>query len=143
MIYSTGDHDERQAFAKVLGSGHLDPDGSDRADALVPSAGGERAAVSLVDGHRFVTLDSLVPGKGYGHLGRTQLDWLRDVLRTPRPHPPCPRPAGRRDRLRTRRAAALFRQRPARPRSLTPALRSPCLPKIASGRAGERITVAR
>lgn len=86
VIYSTGNHDERQAFTKALGSGHLDPDGSDRADALVPSAQTERAAVSLVDGHRFITLDSLVPGKGYGHLGRTQLDWLRDVLRTPAPH---------------------------------------------------------
>lgn len=85
-IYSTGNHDERQAFAKALGSGHLDPDGSDRADALLSSAETERAAVSMVDGHRFITLDTLVPGKGYGHLSRTQLDWLRDVLRTPAPH---------------------------------------------------------
>lgn len=86
VIYSTGNHDERQAFAKVLGSGHLDPDGSDRADTLIASHEAERAAVSLVDGHRFITLDSLVPGKGYGHLSRTQLDWLRDVLGTPAPH---------------------------------------------------------
>lgn len=96
VIYSTGNHDERQAFAKALGSGHLGPDGSDRADALVPSAENERAAVSLVDGCRFITLDSLVPGKGYGRISPTQLDWLRDVLRTPAPrgsvlvfhHPP-------------------------------------------------------
>ncbi|MGW2420119.1 metallophosphoesterase family protein [Streptomyces sp. NPDC001709] len=86
VICSTGNHDERQAFTKVLGSGHLDPDGSDRAHALVPSTETERAAVSLVDGYRFITLDSLVPDKGYGHLSRTQIDWLTDVLRTPAPH---------------------------------------------------------
>jgi 3',5'-cyclic AMP phosphodiesterase CpdA len=85
-IYSTGNHDERQAFAKVLVSGHLDPDGSDRADTLIASDEAERAAVSLVDGHRFITLDSLVPGKGYGRFSRTQLDWLRDVLGTSAPH---------------------------------------------------------
>jgi 3',5'-cyclic-AMP phosphodiesterase len=38
VIYSTGNHDERQAFAKVLGSGHLGPDGSDRADAAEGAA---------------------------------------------------------------------------------------------------------
>ncbi|MDT0343589.1 metallophosphoesterase family protein [Streptomyces litchfieldiae] len=86
VIYSTGNHDERRAFAKVLGHGHLGPDGGDRAEAFVPSGEGERAAVSTVGGHRIITLDSLVPGKGYGHLGRAQLDWLRDVLRTPAPH---------------------------------------------------------
>lgn len=60
-IYSTGNHDERQAFAKALGSGHLDPDGSDQADALLSSAETERAAVSMADGHRFITLDSASP----------------------------------------------------------------------------------
>ncbi|MFD5570623.1 metallophosphoesterase family protein [Streptomyces cadmiisoli] len=86
VIYSTGNHDERRAFAEVLGSGHLDPDGSDRADTLIQSDETERAAVSLVGGHRFITLDSLVPGKGYGHVSRTQLDWLRGVLGAPAPH---------------------------------------------------------
>ncbi|MFJ8020711.1 metallophosphoesterase family protein [Streptomyces sp. NPDC096311] len=86
VFYSTGNHDERQAFAKVLGSGHVAPDGTDRAEAVVPSDERERAAVSLVDGYRFVTLDSLVPGRVHGHLGAGQLDWLREVLRTPAPH---------------------------------------------------------
>jgi Icc protein len=96
VICSTGNHDERSAFTKVLGSGHLDPTGNDRADTVVTSSEGERAAVSLVDGYRFVTLDSLVPGKGCGWISRAQLDWLRDVLDAPSPrgsvlvfhHPP-------------------------------------------------------
>src|SRR4051794_38192347 len=47
VIYSTGNHDERHAFTEVLGSGHLNPAGNDRADAVVTSSEGERAAVSL------------------------------------------------------------------------------------------------
>ncbi|MCX4744413.1 metallophosphoesterase [Kitasatospora sp. NBC_01287] len=96
VVYSTGNHDERAAFTRVLGSGHLGPDGAERAERLVESAAGERAAVSLVGGYRFVTLDTLVPGKAHGLLGRTQLDWLREVLSVPAPqgsvlvlhHPP-------------------------------------------------------
>ncbi|WP_105971501.1 metallophosphoesterase family protein [Streptomyces geranii] len=86
VFCTTGNHDERGAFAKVLGSGHLDPAGGDRADLRLTSPGGELAAASTVDGHRMVTLDSLVPGKVYGRLGAAQLDWLRELLRTPAPH---------------------------------------------------------
>lgn len=86
VFCTTGNHDERGAFAKALGSGHLDPAGRDRADSRLSSPDGELAASSLVDGHRIVTLDSLVPGKVYGYLGAAQLDWLRDLLRTPAPH---------------------------------------------------------
>ncbi|WP_324614653.1 metallophosphoesterase [Streptomyces sp. NRRL WC-3618] len=85
-LCATGNHDERVAFAKALGSGHLDPAGGDRAEDRLASADGELAASSLVDGHRIVTLDSLVPGKVYGYLGAAQLDWLRELLRTPAPH---------------------------------------------------------
>jgi 3',5'-cyclic AMP phosphodiesterase CpdA len=96
VLYSTGNHDERRAFAEALGSGHLAPDGTDRADAALASPDSERAAVSLIDGHRLITLDSLVPGKGHGHISRAQLDWLAEVLTTPAPggsvlvlhHPP-------------------------------------------------------
>ncbi|MGW3244434.1 metallophosphoesterase family protein [Streptomyces sp. NPDC001070] len=96
VFYSTGNHDERGAFARALGSGHLRPDGRNHARAVLSSPEGERAAVSVVDGYRFVTLDSLVPGMGYGLIGATQLGWLRDVLATPAPrgtvlvlhHPP-------------------------------------------------------
>ncbi|NEA61962.1 metallophosphoesterase [Streptomyces sp. SID12488] len=86
VFCTTGNHDERGAFAKALGSGHLDPAGGDRADSRLTSAEGELAASSTVDGHRIVTLDSLVPGKVYGYLGAAQLDWLRELLRTPTPH---------------------------------------------------------
>jgi Icc protein len=80
VFYTTGNHDEREAFGKVLGSGHPEP------GRVLESADGERAAVSVVDGWRFVTLDSLVPGHVHGHLSAAQLDWLRDVLTTPAPH---------------------------------------------------------
>ncbi|MGW7204962.1 metallophosphoesterase [Streptomyces sp. NPDC054837] len=80
VFYTTGNHDEREAFAEVLGSGHPEP------GRVLESAEGERAAVSLVAGWRFVTLDSLVPGKVHGQLDAAQLDWLRDVLATPSPN---------------------------------------------------------
>ncbi|MGI5455807.1 metallophosphoesterase family protein [Streptomyces sp. CA-249302] len=86
VFYTTGNHDEREAFGKVLGSGHLEADGSERAGVVVfESADGERAAVSHVGGWRFVTLDSLVPGRIHGWLGDGQLDWLRGVLTEPAP----------------------------------------------------------
>ncbi|MEU6301354.1 metallophosphoesterase family protein [Streptomyces chartreusis] len=77
VFYTTGNHDERGAFGKVLGSGHAEP------ELVLDSEAGERAAVSTVGGVRFVTLDSLVPGKVHGHLGAAQLDWLKRVLSTP------------------------------------------------------------
>ncbi|MEV7322397.1 metallophosphoesterase [Streptomyces sp. NPDC093970] len=84
LFCTTGNHDEREAFAKVLGSGHLAADGTDRAEQVF--GGEEVAAVSTVGGRRFITLDSLVPGKVYGRLGAPQLEWLREVLRTPAEH---------------------------------------------------------
>ncbi|MFE7275091.1 metallophosphoesterase [Streptomyces sp. NPDC057623] len=68
VFYTTGNHDERTAFGKVLGSGHPEP------VAALESPAAERAAVSTVAGWRFVTLDSLVPGKVYGRLGAAQLE---------------------------------------------------------------------
>ncbi|MFJ9105890.1 metallophosphoesterase family protein [Streptomyces sp. NPDC102405] len=80
VFYTTGNHDEREAFGKVLGSGHPDP------ERLLETGASERAAVSTVGGYRFVTLDSLVPGEVYGRIGEAQLDWLREVLSTPAEH---------------------------------------------------------
>jgi Icc protein len=80
MVYSIDNEDARVALSEVLGSGHLDATGHDRADGVVSSSGNEIAAVSHAGGYRFVTLDSLVPGKAYGWIGKTQLDWLREVL---------------------------------------------------------------
>ncbi|GAB1688880.1 metallophosphoesterase family protein [Krasilnikovia sp. M28-CT-15] len=85
-IFSTGNHDDRAAFTAVLGSGHFDADGRDRPQARFDGADGERAAVTMVGGYRMVTLDSLVPGAGYGHISTAQLVWLRTVLADPAPH---------------------------------------------------------
>jgi 3',5'-cyclic AMP phosphodiesterase CpdA len=90
VFYATGNHDDRAAFADVLGSGHAQP------EAVFAGPAGERAAASTVGGRRLVTLDTLVPGKGYGRLGRAQLDWLGELLAAPAPsgtvlafhHPP-------------------------------------------------------
>ncbi|WP_311736806.1 metallophosphoesterase [Streptomyces sp. TLI_185] len=90
VFYTTGNHDDRTTFREVLGSGHRQP------DATYEGAAGERAAVSTVGGWRLITLDTLVPGKGYGRLDAGQLDWLRELLAVPAPsgtvlafhHPP-------------------------------------------------------
>jgi 3',5'-cyclic AMP phosphodiesterase CpdA len=96
VILSTGNHDERHAFTQVLGDGHLETTDTVRME----SADDERVAASLVGGCRIVTLDSLVPGKGYGRIGPAQLAWLRDLLAEPAPagtvlafhHPPIALP---------------------------------------------------
>jgi Icc protein len=95
QVYSTGNHDDRSAFAAVLGSGHLGGAGVD-VGRLADPAGAERAAVSDVGGLRVITLDSLVPGAVHGLIGDGQLAWLRETLSRPSPagsivvfhHPP-------------------------------------------------------
>ncbi|WP_393059458.1 metallophosphoesterase [Streptomyces sp. LN549] len=90
VFYTTGNHDDRTAFADVLGIGHFQP------ETAYEGAAGERAGASTVDGWRLITLDTLVPGKGYGRLDGGQLDWLRELLATAAPvgtvlafhHPP-------------------------------------------------------
>jgi 3',5'-cyclic AMP phosphodiesterase CpdA len=80
-IYCTGNHDRHAGFVAALGWGHLGPDGASigrRAD--VPDV---IAGVSVVNGLRVITLDSLVPGSTDGVLGRGQLDWLTAELATP------------------------------------------------------------
>jgi Icc protein len=79
-IFSTGNHDDRKPFTAVLGSGHPDP------HSQFDSAGGERAAVTMVAGYRIITLDSLVPGKAYWEISAAQLEWLRGVLAEPAPY---------------------------------------------------------
>jgi Icc protein len=82
QVYCTGNHDDRDAFAAVLGSGHLDQ-GGEQTGYLAPSAVGERAAVSEVGGYRVITLDSLVPGQVHGWISEAQLAWLREILAQP------------------------------------------------------------
>ena len=94
-IYTTGNHDAREPFAAVLGSGHLAPDGTDLGH-LYDADNEVRAAVSEVSGLRVITLDSLVPGSVHGYVGEDQLEWLRTTLAEPAPagtivvlhHPP-------------------------------------------------------
>lgn len=81
-IYSTGNHDARTAFREVLGSGHRNPDATDRGEPLDHDAD-LCAAVSHVDGLRIITLDSLVPGSTHGVLDGNQLSRLSDVLASP------------------------------------------------------------
>lgn len=85
-VFSTGNHDERSAFTAVLGSGHLDAEGRDRPANRLEATDGARSAVSTVAGYRIITLDSLVPGKGYGQISTAQLAWLSDVLAEPAPY---------------------------------------------------------
>ncbi|WP_445443198.1 metallophosphoesterase [Clavibacter sp. km1a] len=97
VVLAPGNHDVRSGFRLVLGDGHGGPGTDDGRDpAAVPPIDG----VTLVDGWRVVTLDTSVPGKGYGALREQQLDALRELLATPSAHgtvlvlhhPPVPAP---------------------------------------------------
>lgn len=93
QVYCVGNHDDRAAFAQVLGTGHLDAAGRDVGQLAVADT---RAAMSEVTGLRVITLDSLVPGSAHGLIGDAQLAWLASVLAEPAPsgsvvvlhHPP-------------------------------------------------------
>ena len=74
-VYTTGNHDRRPGFTAALGTGHRDARNSD-AGVLLDGLDDERAAVSMVNGLRVITLDSLVPGSGHGLVSRAQLDAL-------------------------------------------------------------------
>lgn len=90
IVYSMGNHDDRMAFRRVLGDGH----GNQSAAAQV----GNIDAVSTIGPWRVVTIDTSVPGAGYGELEGKQLRWLTDVLSSPAlagtvlimHHPPVP-----------------------------------------------------
>jgi Icc protein len=97
VIYAMGNHDLRASFRQVLGSGHGTGGGPTAVDPA-SSSGGPVDAVSTVDPWRVVTIDSSVPGAGYGELDSGQLAWLAGVLATPAEagtvlvihHPPAP-----------------------------------------------------
>lgn len=77
VIYTMGNHDLLAGFRAVLG---------------------DVRSVTRVRGLRVVSLDSSVPGAGYGRIGTRQLEWLRAVLSQPAElgsivvvhHPPVP-----------------------------------------------------
>jgi len=97
LVLAPGNHDVRSGFRLVLGDGHGGPGTDDGRDpAAIPPVDG----VTVVDGWRVATLDTSVPGKGYGALRAQQLDALRELLATPAEHgtvlvlhhPPLPAP---------------------------------------------------
>ncbi|GAA3290041.1 phosphodiesterase [Arthrobacter citreus] len=84
VIWAMGNHDNRENFKSSL---------LDEAPDMAPVD-----RVYEVNGLRIITLDTTVPGYHHGELSGAQLNWLRDVLRTPAPegtilamhHPPVP-----------------------------------------------------
>ena len=98
-----GNHDLREGFRRVLANGHVLGEGGrplahtmEHTPPEVPVSG-----QSTVHGFRIVTVDTSVPGAGYGHLNETALERLRTAL-TGEPtehgtvvvlhHPPVPSP---------------------------------------------------
>jgi 3',5'-cyclic-AMP phosphodiesterase len=77
IVYAMGNHDLRDGFEEVLGA---------------------RETVTAIRGFRVVTVDTSVPGAGYGQVSEDQLERLRDVLTVPSEngtvvvlhHPPVP-----------------------------------------------------
>lgn len=65
VVYAMGNHDLRTGFEAVLGA---------------------RETVTLRRGFRIVTLDTSVPGAGYGALDSAQLERLAEILAVPAPH---------------------------------------------------------
>jgi Icc protein len=110
LVVVPGNHDGRPGFREALGTGHVLAEGGaavahtlEHHDPSTPVGG-----VSTVAGRRVVTLDTSVPGAGYGLLRPAQLDHLRQVLATPAPngtvvvlhHPPLPAPTALHEGLR-------------------------------------------
>lgn len=88
VIWVMGNHDDRQAF---------------RAELLDEPGGTLPIHQSImIEGLRFLTLDTSVPGQHYGEIGSGQLAWLKQQLADPAPHgtilamhhPPVPSPLG-------------------------------------------------
>lgn len=72
VIWLVGNHDSRAAFRATM----LDQ---------IPTSEPADAVYDL-DGLRVIALDTTVPGRHYGQLRQSQLDWLANILRTPAKH---------------------------------------------------------
>ncbi|PYY37400.1 MULTISPECIES: metallophosphoesterase [unclassified Curtobacterium] len=107
-----GNHDQRDGFRRVLFDGHVLGEGGrplmhtmEHHDPAVPVRGR-----SVVAGRRIVTVDTSVPGAGYGELSATATEHLRAALAEPAPHgsvvvlhhPPLPAPTSLHDALKLR-----------------------------------------
>ncbi|WIB35475.1 metallophosphoesterase [Curtobacterium sp. MCJR17_043] len=134
-----GNHDQRDGFRRVLFDGHVLGEGGrplmhtmEHHDPAVPVRGR-----SVVAGRRIVTVDTSVPGAGYGELSATATEHLRAALAEPAAHgsvvvlhhPPLTAPTSLHDALKLRNPgdlAAVLRgdRRPGRARRpLPPPLR--------------------
>ncbi|WIB76648.1 metallophosphoesterase [Curtobacterium sp. MCPF17_002] len=118
LVTVPGNHDLREGFRQVLANGHvLGEGGRPLAHTLeyhpptVPVWG-----QSVVAGRRIVTVDTSVPGAGYGELDDSSLERLRAALAgAPAPHgtvvvlhhPPLPAPTALHDALKLRNPEAL------------------------------------
>ncbi|MFC5336960.1 metallophosphoesterase [Leucobacter denitrificans] len=104
-IFAMGNHDERQGFRAVLGSGqpgvearclvgdadppHFATPTTERATLAAHSESLTEppiASSATVDGWRTIVLDTSVPRAGYGSLEPSQLDFLRAELASPAPN---------------------------------------------------------
>ncbi|MFZ6990253.1 metallophosphoesterase [Curtobacterium sp. RRHDQ66] len=119
LVTVPGNHDQREGFRRVLANGHVLGEGGrplmhtmEYHPPTVPVFG-----QSLVAGRRIVTVDTSVPGAGYGELSEESLTRLRTALaeESGAPygsvvvlhHPPLPAPTALHEALRLQNPDAL------------------------------------
>jgi 3',5'-cyclic AMP phosphodiesterase CpdA len=119
LVTVPGNHDQREGFRQVLANGHVLGEGGrplmhtlEYHPPTVPVWG-----QSLVAGRRVVTVDTSVPGAGYGSVSEETLDRLRAALAEDTGaqhgtvvvlhHPPLPAPTALHEALRLQDPAAL------------------------------------
>lgn len=112
LVTVPGNHDQREGFRQVLANGHVLGEGGrplmhtmEYHPPTVPVWG-----QSVVGGRRVLTLDTSVPGAGYGLLGAESLERLRTALTDDSDaphgtvvvlhHPPLPAPTALHEALR-------------------------------------------
>lgn len=119
LVTVPGNHDLREGFRQVLANGHVLGEGGrpvmHTLEYLPPSV--PVSGSSVVAGRRIVTLDTSVPGAGYGFVAEEALGRLRAALAEPEPdgcgsvvvlhHPPMAAPTALHDALRLRNPDAL------------------------------------
>ncbi|WP_144714809.1 metallophosphoesterase [Curtobacterium pusillum] len=113
LVAVPGNHDLREGFRQVLANGHVLGEGGrplahtmEYHPPTVPVWG-----QSLVAGRRIVTIDTSVPGAGYGEIAEASLERLRTALAEDHAphgtvlvlhHPPLPAPTALHDALKLR-----------------------------------------
>lgn len=118
LVTVPGNHDLREGFRQVLANGHVLGEGGTRLmhtmEYLPPTV--PVSGQSLVAGRQIVTVDTSVPGAGYGEIDETSLERLRTALAgEPAPHgtvvvlhhPPLPAPTALHEALQLRNPGAL------------------------------------